>query len=117
MAPLIDVVFQQLIFFMLTSSFVFQPGIKVNLPKAVTSEIAQEESIVVTITAENVIYLGDRVSTPKELETKLKGLPSGKSLLIKADRKASLGRVVEVWDMCRTAGIVQVNIATTELEI
>ena len=33
-APLIDMVFQLLIFFMLTSSFIMQPGIKVNLPKA-----------------------------------------------------------------------------------
>ena len=40
-APLIDMVFQLLIFFMLTSSFVVQPGIKVNLPKAVTSEVVK----------------------------------------------------------------------------
>ena len=37
LAPLIDVVFLLLIFFMLTSSFVIQPSITINLPKAVTS--------------------------------------------------------------------------------
>ena len=35
-------------------------------------------------------------------------------ILIKADRRASLGRVVEVWDMCRDLGITQINIATNQ---
>ncbi|MCK4248214.1 MAG: biopolymer transporter ExbD, partial [Candidatus Omnitrophica bacterium] len=37
--PLVDVIFLLIIFFMLTSSFISQPGIKINLPKAVTSEV------------------------------------------------------------------------------
>ena len=36
------------------------------------------------------------------------------SVLIKSDRRASLGRVVEVWDLCRDMGISQVNIATNQ---
>lgn len=116
-APLIDIVFLLLIFFLLTWNFLAQSqsGIKVNLPKAVTSEAVVEESIVISITGENLIYLNDKVVTTKELVSKLEGLlPKKKSLLIKADRKASLGRVVEVWDICRNAGISQVNIATTQ---
>ncbi|MBU3912097.1 MAG: biopolymer transporter ExbD, partial [Candidatus Omnitrophica bacterium] len=45
-APLIDCVFLLLIFFLLTSNFIFQPGIKINLPKAVTSEVVQENTLV-----------------------------------------------------------------------
>ncbi|MFH1406707.1 MAG: biopolymer transporter ExbD [Candidatus Omnitrophota bacterium] len=114
-APLIDVVFQLLIFFMLTSSFIFQPGIKVNLPKAITSEVIGEENIVITITAENLIYLEGAPVTLKELQAKLQPYVKKKTpLLIKADKRCSLGRVVEVWDTCRGLGLAQVNIATNQ---
>lgn len=116
-APLIDIVFLLLIFFLLTWNFLAQSqaGIKVNLPKAVTSEAVAEESLIISITGENLIYFNDKIVTSKELASKLEGLsPRKKSLLIKADRRASLGRVVEVWDICRNVGISQVNIATTQ---
>lgn len=112
-APLIDVVFLLLIFFLLTSSFIVQPGIRVNLPKAVTSEVVQERSLVVLVTGENLVYLGDRLVTLADLRTALtKAAKEQTQMLIKADRGASLGRVVEVWDLCREVGIAQINIAT-----
>ena len=114
-APLIDMVFQLLIFFMLTSSFIMQPGIKVNLPRAVTSEVVQHENVEVAISSENVIYINGKVITAQELKTLLKQTAKAKgSILIKADRRASLGRIVEVWDMCRDLGITQINIATNQ---
>ncbi|MCM8782234.1 MAG: biopolymer transporter ExbD [Candidatus Omnitrophica bacterium] len=114
-APLIDIVFQLLIFFMLTSSFIFQPGIKINLPKAVTSEVLHEKSIIILITANNYIYLNDRVITMSELASRLRiAAKENKPLLIKADRRASLGKVVEVWDLCREEGLSQINIATSQ---
>lgn len=112
-APLIDMVFQLLIFFMLTSTFIMQPAIKVNLPKAVTSQVVKEESLILEISAENILYLNGKVVTAKELKsefTKISKLK--KPLLIRADRKASVGRIVEVWDMCRELGITHINIAT-----
>lgn len=114
-APLIDIVFQLLIFFMLTSSFVIQPGIKINLPKAVTSEIVQEKNLIVTINKDNIIYLNDDPITPQNLQDALKAQASqDKPLLIKADKNSSLGKVVEVWDICRQAGISKINIATLQ---
>ena len=114
-APLIDMVFQLLIFFMLTSSFVVQPGIKVNLPKAVTSEVVKYENIELVISSENVTYLNGRVITTVELSALLKQAAKRKqAILIKADRRASLGRVVEIWDTCRNFGIAQINIATNQ---
>lgn len=114
-APLIDMVFQLLIFFMLTSSFIMQPGIKVNLPKAVTSEVVKHENVEVAISSENVIYINGKVITVQELKTLLKQTAKANgSILIKADRRASLGRIVEVWDMCRDLGITQINIATNQ---
>jgi len=114
-APLIDVVFLLLIFFMLSSSFIFQPGIKVNLPRAITSEMLSEENAVISITAENLIYYRQKLVTIKELSSLLKGIASARlPVLIKSDRKASLGRIVVVWDICRQEGVQQVNIATTQ---
>ncbi len=114
-APLIDMVFQLLIFFMLTSSFVVQPGIKVNLPKAVTSESVKLENVEIIISSENVTYVDGKVITNKELKGLLKELGRrGRSVLIKADRRASLGIVVEIWDMARDLGIAQINIATNQ---
>ncbi len=114
-APMIDIIFQLLIFFLLTSSFIVQPGIKVNLPKAVTSEVIQERSLVVLVTGENLVYLDDRLVTLEELRGRLtKAAKERAPMLIKADRGASLGRVVEVWDLCREAGITQINIATNQ---
>ncbi len=114
-APLIDMVFQLLIFFMLTSSFVMQPGIKVNLPKAVTSEAVRLENIEIILSSENVIYLDGKVVTTQELRGLLKQVAQRKQpILIKSDRRASLGRVVEVWDMARDLGISQINIATNQ---
>ncbi|MFA5144972.1 MAG: biopolymer transporter ExbD [Candidatus Omnitrophota bacterium] len=114
-APLIDIVFQLLIFFMLTSSFVIQPGIKVNLPKAITSEAVKSENIEILVTGENVTYLNGRVVTTQELQALLKqAAKRDQTILIKADRRASLGRVVEVWDLARDLGITQINIATNQ---
>ena len=114
-APLIDIVFQLLIFFMLTSSFIMQPGIKVNLPKAVTSEVVKFENIELLITGENVTYLNGQVVTMQELKTLLKqAAKREQTILIKADKRASLGRVVEIWDLARDLGISQINIATNQ---
>lgn len=114
-APLIDIVFQLLIFFMLTSTFVMQPGIKVNLPKVVTSEVVKYENIEILVTSENVAYLNGRVATANELKSVLKSAAGNKqAVLIKADKRASLGRVVDIWDMARDLGVIQINIATNQ---
>ena len=114
-APLIDMVFQLLIFFMLTSSFVMQPGIKINLPKAVTSEIVKFEKIEIVVSSENVTYFNSKVVSTNELKNLLKQAAERQQpILIKADSRASLGRVVEIWDICRDLGITQINIATNQ---
>lgn len=111
--PLIDMVFQLLIFFMLTSSFVVQSGLKVNLPKASTGELSREQDLIITISRENILYLDKKVITGKELKAALLNAHKNRmSVLIMADQRANIGRVVEVWDMARDLGVEQVNIAT-----
>jgi len=114
-APLVDVMFLLLIFFMLTSNFVLQPGIKVRLPKAVTSEIIDSENLIISITSQDLIYLNYKpiqIGVLTELLQKAAREDSG--VLIKADVGSSLGRIVEIWDLCRELGIDKVNIATNQ---
>jgi biopolymer transport protein ExbD len=114
-APLIDVMFLLLIFFMLSSNFIFQPGIKVSLPKAITSEVISSENIIITVTGQDLLFLNDQPITIGELVATLKeAARENKFLLLKADTNASLGRVVEIWDLCRELGIPQINIATNQ---
>ena len=114
-APLIDCVFLLLIFFLLTSNFIFQPAIKINLPKAITSQTIPEKVIVITVTADNRFYFNDMPITFTELKIKLENLSKeNKPILIKADREVELGKVVSIWDLCRDLGISQVNIATNQ---
>lgn len=115
MAPLIDVVFQLLIFFMLTSNFVLQPGIKVSLPKAISSEVIRSENLVVTLTGQDLLFLNGEPITINDLTPRIReAAQENKTVLLKADTQASLGRVVEIWDLCRDQGVSQINIATNQ---
>ena len=114
-APLIDVVFLLLIFFMLTSSFIFQPGIRVNLPRAITSEVLHKELLIVTITDSNEVFVDERPVGSEELVSRISvASGQGQPVLIQADKKANLGKVIEIWDICRQMDIKQINIATTQ---
>ena len=112
-APMIDMVFLLLIFFMLTSNFVLQPGIRVSLPKAITSEVISSENLVITLTGQDLLFLNDQPITVGDLMPKVRqATEEDKTVLLKADTGASLGRVVELWDLCRESGVPQINIAT-----
>ena len=115
LAPLIDCVFLLLIFFMLTSSFILVPGINVKLPKAVTSQQISIQRVVIVVTSEDIIYFEDKPVTLKELFKILKE-KKAESVFIKADKDASLGRIVEIWDICKKLGIDKIGIATTYKE-
>ena len=115
LTPMVNIFFLLFVFFLFTSSFIFQPGIKVSLPKAVTSDIVQQDNVVLTITKDDKIYLEDKEISQAELESRLKLLNKDKmALLIKADSRAPLGRIVQIWDTCRREGVSQVNIATNQ---
>ena len=111
-APLIDCVFLLLIFFLLTSNFIVIPGINVKLPKALTSEAVDVQSLTFVISSEDIIYLDGKPKTMEEIENLfVKG--GWKSIFIKSDRDASLGVVIKVWDLCKKFNIEQIGIATT----
>lgn len=114
--PLIDVVFLLLIFFMLSTTFIVKPGIKIDLPKSSAEEIKKEkEEIEVTISKEGVIFVGEKETTLKEL-TRIFSEAATTSresiVIINADEYAMHGRVVDVMDSAKEAGITRLAIAT-----
>lgn len=113
--PLIDMVFLLLVFFLLTSSFVLQEGIKIDLPSAKSSEIQQEKEIVISITKDNEIYLNQR---QVDLETLSQGLVEiikedpNKPVVIRADKGIILEMAVKVLDIVRLSGTKRIVIST-----
>lgn len=110
--PLIDCVFLLLIFFMLSASFVAVPGISIKLPEAVSAEKIDARLLTIVVSAENIIYLKDTPYTVDEVEEYLRR-EKVNSIFIKADKNASLGPVVAIWDICKKLNISRIGIATT----
>lgn len=114
--PLIDVVFLLIIFFMLTSSFILQPGIKVKLPEATSAPTQTSKEIILTITNTGQLYLNDEKILISELKVQLQALLSkseDRVVIIKADRETLHGFVVRVLDIAKSAGAEKLAIATT----
>jgi biopolymer transport protein ExbD len=113
--PWINVIFLLFIFFMLSSSLTQPSAINVKLPKAVTSDVGNSEDLVILVTSENMIYWNDKVTTLEELRG-LMGRADSKErpVLIKADRRASLGRIADILDLGRSMGIEHINVATEQ---
>lgn len=110
---LVNVVFLLLLFYILTTAFTLFPDIDVRMPKALTSDALREENFVVSITSENVIYWRNKIVSIKDLQLYLSQLSKNNPpILIKVDRRASVGRIVDVWDLCRSIGIERISIAT-----
>jgi biopolymer transport protein ExbD len=113
---LTDIVFLLLIFFLLSSSFVMQPGIKVHLPRAAPAEASLEDRITVTIAGPGRVFLdGDLVAVgelPSRVQRLLRGRDPTAVVVVRAERDTQLELVVQVMDMCRRGGATRFLIAT-----
>ncbi len=113
--PMADIVFLLLIFFMLSSSFVIQPGIKLNLPKTETSQPPLKDDLVLMIDSKQKMYLDNEPVSIKNLEMAIKEkLPHFKEklLIIKADKDVKHGFVVKVMDIAKKSKVEKLAIAT-----
>jgi biopolymer transport protein ExbD len=114
--PIVDTVFNLLIFFALSLNFVSTPGIQVNLPKSSAREIARDRrDFRVVISSDGQIYANQKPITLKTLSDELKKAAQAGSdtqVLIQADQQVAHGRVVEIMDLARRAGLVRLAIVT-----
>lgn len=114
-APLIDIVFLLLIFFMLTANFIMQPGIKITLPTAKSAKPQEEQNTIIFISEGNNIFLNEQEINIDELKSALQSRleeSSKKTVILKGDEKINLGLAVRVMDIAKEAGSKNVVIAT-----
>jgi biopolymer transport protein ExbD len=114
-APLVDIVFLLLIFFMLTSHFDIASGIRIRLPKAAHRVLEQErENIILVMDGNGEIYLKGKRIKDSQLQERLRLLVEKKdmiNLVLQADKEARHGRVVQIMDLAKNAGIRSIIIA------
>ncbi len=119
MAPLIDLVFLLLIFFMVTTSFVREAGVDVQRPMAETAEIREKGAIFIAIDDNRQIFMNkkqiDIRMVRAYVEKELAENPEGETVII-ADRDSHTGVVIDVMDQCRLAGSSDVSIAAKRPE-
>lgn len=114
MAPLIDMVFILLIFFLVTTSFVKETGIEVSRPTAATAVTHEKATILIGIDEQNRIYIENREvdvrAVRANVERALAENPEG-SVVVVADKASATGTAIHVMDGCRMAGAHNVSLA------
>jgi len=119
--PLIDVIFQLVVFFMVTSTFILTPGISLILPKSRSSEPVAMTKLVVTVVSEDEIFVNKERYTLESLHRTLSELPTEerdeiKTVVIEGDSSVSYSLMVKVLDVLRLNGFKGVNLRTREEE-
>lgn len=116
MTPLIDIVFLLLIFFMLTSRFVVQEGIQVDLPVTDrTHTLPAKKTHMITVRSGEVLVMDGRAMTVGEVDLYLRDQDAayfGTPFEILADRSASVQTVISLLEMLRDKGASRVTLGT-----
>ncbi len=109
--PMVDVMLVLLVILMVSANFMVQKQIRIDLPKAKSGESSAGPAAppsAVTVTKDGQIHLGDQPVSAKELAEKLVALArrdAETTLVVSADKDAGHGKVVEVLDIARSAGL------------
>ncbi len=115
LTPLIDIVFLLLVYFLLTTNFMVDEGIKIKLPQAKASAPQVEETITVYVDQHGKAFLGDQEMDISRLFERLRemiGDQKDKLVVVRADRAVILNRAVKVMDVVKAAGAGRLCLAT-----
>jgi biopolymer transport protein ExbD len=119
-SPLIDIVFQLLLFFMLTSNFMTQQGLKLNLPQAATGAPQREKlPVLILIDRQKRVFIDRKEVKLQELRLALTAeLQSrrNKTVVLKTDEAVPMGLAVRVMDLARQAKGEDLVVSTKQLE-
>ena len=123
MAPLIDIVFLTLVYFMVTSVYsTMESEIDIMLPTSSTAELDErmQGEIFINLREDGQIVLNGRQVNLEELQVILDRVSlhfPGGSVIIRGDRKADLGRALAILDTCRNADIQNISFAALQEDV
>jgi biopolymer transport protein TolR len=112
--PFVDVMLVLLVIFMVTAPM-FSQGLPVNLPQAAAPALTSQQPLVVSISPQKEIYLGDRQVGLENLQAALAGEKRGDKtpeVLLKSDQSVPYGLVVQVMSILKAAGVEKLGIVT-----
>ncbi|MFP4034326.1 MAG: ExbD/TolR family protein [Desulfovermiculus sp.] len=113
-APLIDMVFILLIFFLVNTSFVKETGVDVSRPSANTATVQEKSSILIAINEKNKVFMDEHEidvrAVRANVERALSENPES-DVVVVADKGSDTGVSIEVMDGCRMAGADNVALA------
>ena len=119
-SSLTDIVMLLLIFFLLTSQFVLQTGVKIKLPGAKHNEQLAPSKLVVTLSDKGEIFIGDERIQLEMLAGKLNQLKASSpenNLILRADKSVPVELVIKVIDSARGIGIQKFTIETEKVKL
>lgn len=116
LTPIVDVVFNLLIFFALSLNFAATSGgINVKLPSASSAEPVKSEQLTINLTQAGQVYYNDKEINIDELPAKLQSIEDKESIvIIRADNNVPHGQVVEVMDIVKSEGFSKLAIAVDQ---
>jgi biopolymer transport protein ExbD len=119
LVPMIDVVFQLILFFLVSTTFAILPGITLKLPESSTAEPTAMTRLAVAVVSRDEVYLNDERMNLDALQARLSKISVAeraeiKSVTLEADRAVSYGLTIEVLDVLRKSGFRGINLHTLE---
>lgn len=120
LSPMLDVIFQLILFFLVSTTFAVLPGISVNLPESSTSEATSAEGVTITVSENESLYFNDELISLKDLNQTLLSIDTKEikkeefPITISADENVKNGFIVKIFDELRKAGFVSVSLRTKE---
>lgn len=117
--PMIDVVFQLILFFLVSTTFAVLPAISVKLPGSETATGVAGDSITITAEKNGTLWFNDKKVTYSQLEKELQNYDTGKvkksefPIKLEADEDVTNGTIVKLFDIMRKCGYSAVNLRTT----
>ena len=119
MTPMIDIVFQLILFFLVSTTFAMLPGIKLKLPQSHTAEASALQGITITAQKDGVIFFNDKEVSMKTLGSELIAYDTGDTkkdefpISLEADSEVTNGTIVKIFDVIRESGYCVINLRTT----
>ncbi|BCS89931.1 ExbD/TolR family protein [Pseudodesulfovibrio sediminis] len=114
-APLVDVIFLLLLFFMLTSRMVSAPAIVIDLPQSRTAEVQTSSEVIITITDQGELFLGDTPVILDDFVETLRACLQQKDtpvVHLRVDHEVEVGLLVSIVDCVKMSGCASFSIET-----